>query len=74
MIKYRVVSCDTKDELEQDVGSLLIDGYRLQGGVSVVVVTTGTRESYLQGSGRVVNSVETLFSQALIKDEEPTDD
>lgn len=66
MMKYQVVIKNSKEELEVEVNNLLSQGWRPQGGISMMVVP-----NFEQRPERIVVILKTSvfrFAQALVKD------
>ncbi|WP_455936829.1 hypothetical protein [Gemella morbillorum] len=67
MMKYQVVIKNSIDELEVEVNELLSEGWRPQGGISMMVAP-----SFVKRPERITVMLETSsfrFAQALVKDE-----
>ena len=67
MMKYQVVIKNSKEELEVEVNKLLSQGWRPQGGISMMVVP-----NFEQRPERISVILETSafrFAQALVKDD-----
>ena len=66
MMKYQVVIENSMDKLEAEVNKLLSEGWRPQGGISMVVAP-----NFEQRYGRISVILQTStfrFAQALVKD------
>ena len=66
MMKYQVVIENSRDKLEAEVNKLLSEGWRPQGGISMMVAP-----NFEQRYGRISVILQTSsfrFAQALVKD------
>lgn len=66
MMKYQVVIENSMDKLEAEVNKLLSEGWRPQGGISMMVAP-----NFEQSYGRISVILQTSsfrFAQALVKD------